>query len=92
MNDADLPIGAPLHPRDSRGRNSVIMCSQLKRSLDGIHHHVSREHLQRYLVQFEFMYTHCKRNDSEAPRRAALDEGAADGELQHPHRLKGQLG
>jgi len=38
--------------------------SQLKRSLYGIHHHVSKEHLDRYLAQFDFMYTLCKLSDS----------------------------
>ncbi len=42
--------------------------SQLKRSIDGTHHHVSTEHLQRYLNQFDFMYTHCKDTDSERMR------------------------
>jgi hypothetical protein len=28
--------------------------SQLKRSIDGAHHHVSREHLSRYLAEFDF--------------------------------------
>jgi transposase-like protein len=31
--------------------------SQLKRSLDGTHHHVSREHLPRYLAEFDFRYS-----------------------------------
>jgi transposase-like protein len=31
--------------------------SQLKRSLDGTHHHVSEEHLPRYLAEFDFRYT-----------------------------------
>lgn len=38
--------------------------SQFKRSLDGTHHHVSREHLDRYVDNFSFMYTHCKKSDS----------------------------
>lgn len=42
--------------------------SQLKRSLDGTHHHVSVEHLQRYLNQFDFLYTHCKATDSDRMR------------------------
>jgi transposase-like protein len=42
--------------------------SQLKRSIDGTHHHVSVEHLQRYLNQFDFLYTHCKRTDSDRMR------------------------
>ena len=28
--------------------------SQLKRSIDGTHHHVSKEHLPRYLAEFDF--------------------------------------
>jgi transposase-like protein len=39
--------------------------SQLKRSLDGTHHHVSREHLHRYLAEFDFRYTTCKLSDVE---------------------------
>jgi len=39
--------------------------SQLKRSLDGTHHHVSREHLHRYLAEFDFRYTTCKQTDTE---------------------------
>ncbi|MEO6502156.1 MAG: IS1595 family transposase [Jatrophihabitantaceae bacterium] len=42
--------------------------SQLKRSLDGTHHHVSVEHLQRYMNQFDFLYTHCKMTDSDRMR------------------------
>lgn len=34
--------------------------SQLKRSIDGTHHQVSTEHLDRYLAQFDFMYSYCK--------------------------------
>ena len=42
--------------------------SQLKRSLDGTHHHVSVQHLQRYLHQFDWLYTHCKATDTERLR------------------------
>jgi hypothetical protein len=38
--------------------------SQLKRSIDGTHHHVSTQHLNRYLAQFDFLYTLCKLSDS----------------------------
>jgi len=30
--------------------------SQLKRSLDGTHHHVSKKHLARYLAEFDYRY------------------------------------
>jgi transposase-like protein len=43
--------------------------SQLKRSIDGTHHHVSVEHLDRYLAQFDFMYSHCRETDSARMRR-----------------------
>ena len=42
--------------------------SQLKRSLDGTHHHVSLWHLDRYLAQFDFMATNCRLTDSERMR------------------------
>lgn len=42
--------------------------SQLKRSLDGTHHHVSPEHLQRYLSHFDFMYSHCRDTDTARMR------------------------
>ena len=38
--------------------------SQLKRSLDGTHHHVSREHLPRYLAEFDFRYSTRKLSDT----------------------------
>jgi transposase-like protein len=42
--------------------------SQLKRSLDGTHHHVSREHLERYLAEFDFRYTTRRLSDPERMR------------------------
>ena len=39
--------------------------SQLKRSLDGTHHHVSREHLGRYLAEFDYHYTTKNMTDTE---------------------------
>jgi hypothetical protein len=43
--------------------------SQLKRSIDGTHHHVSVEHLPRYLDQFDFMYSTRKLSDSARMER-----------------------
>jgi transposase-like protein len=43
--------------------------SQLKRSLDGTHHHVSVEHLHRYLAEFDFRYSTCKMSDSDRTLR-----------------------
>jgi transposase-like protein len=39
--------------------------SQLKRSLDGTHHHVSREHLHRYVSEFDYRFSTCRCSDIE---------------------------
>ena len=38
--------------------------SQLKRSVDGTHHHVSVEHLHRYLAEFDYRYSTRRMSDS----------------------------
>lgn len=38
--------------------------SQLKRSLDGTHHKISREHLDRYLAEFDYRYSTRTMKDS----------------------------
>lgn len=40
--------------------------SQLKRSIDGTHHHVSRRHLHRYLSEFDHRYN--TRTDADGER------------------------
>lgn len=37
--------------------------SQLKRSIDGTHHHVSAKHLDRYLAEFDYRYSTRKQDD-----------------------------
>lgn len=49
--------------------------SQLKRSIDGTHHAVSREHLDRYLAEFDFRYSTRKVNDSERMRMVMGNTG-----------------
>jgi transposase-like protein len=44
--------------------------SQLKRSIDGTHHHVSRAHLPRYLAEFDFRYS--TRFDTDTERMARI--------------------
>jgi hypothetical protein len=44
--------------------------SQLKRSIDGTHHHVSVQHLDRYLAEFNFR--HSTRKSSDTQRLAML--------------------
>ena len=43
--------------------------SQLKRSIDGTYHHVSVEHLSRYLDEFDFRYTTRTLSDSQRLQR-----------------------
>lgn len=43
--------------------------SQLKRSLDGTHHHVSKQHLSRYLAEFDFRFSTRKASDAERMAR-----------------------
>lgn len=50
--------------------------SQLKRSIDGTHHHVSREHLSRYLAEFDYRYSTRKMTDGQ---RTALTITKAEG-------------
>jgi transposase-like protein len=39
--------------------------AQLKRSIDGTHHHVSVEHLDRYLAEFDFRYSTRRMTDGQ---------------------------
>jgi transposase-like protein len=56
--------------RDGVSTNSAEnFFSQLKRSLDGTHHHVSREHLSRYLGEFDFRFTTKDENDGQRMAR-----------------------
>ena len=43
--------------------------SQLKRSIDGTHHHVSAEHLPRYLAEFDYRYSTRKMSDTRRMER-----------------------
>jgi hypothetical protein len=43
--------------------------SQLKRSIDGTHHHVSREHLDRYLAEFDYRHSPRKMSDTDRMSR-----------------------
>jgi len=51
--------------KDGAGTNQAEnYFSQLKRSIDGTHHHVSPEHLDRYLAEFDFRHSTRKATDS----------------------------
>lgn len=62
---------AIVHSRGEYARGNVSTnraegyFAQLKRSIDGTHHHVSREHLHRYLGEFDFRYSTCEQTDNE---------------------------
>lgn len=43
--------------------------SQLKRSIDGTHHHVTEDHLGRYLAEFDYRYSTRKMTDTERTQR-----------------------
>jgi transposase-like protein len=49
--------------------------SQLKRSIDGTHHHVSVDHLHRYLAEFAFRHTYRKDSDTERMARIVSQTG-----------------
>ena len=55
--------------------------AQLKRSIDGTHHHVSEDHLHRYLAEFDFRYSTCKMHDS--PRLEPMVNRAAGRRLSY---------
>lgn len=61
--------------------------SQLKRSIDGTHHHVSVEHLQRYLNEFDFRYT--TRDLSDSARMVRLFSQVAGKRLTYSVSLAG---
>ena len=59
-----------VHARAEYARGDVTtnhvegLLSQLKPSVDGTHHHVSVEHLHRYLAEFDYRYTTRRMTDS----------------------------
>lgn len=55
--------------------------SQLKRSIDVTHHHVSRKHLPRHLAEFDFR--HFTRDDSDTVRMRRLIYQAEGRRLTH---------
>ncbi len=61
--------------------------SQLKRSLDGTHHHISKEHLPRYLAEFDFRYS--TRDLTDTQRMQRLMGRTADRRLSYK-RIAGQ--
>lgn len=52
----------------------------MKRSIDGTHHHVSKEHLSRYLTDVDYGYSTRKESDTE---RMMCPMGQVGGEAPH---------
>ena len=50
-------------PRRWRNQHGRGVFAQFKRSIDGTHHHFSRDHLPRYLAEFDFRNTTRKVGD-----------------------------
>ena len=57
MNGSQKPssTGKDIHTNSVEG-----FWSQLKRSIDGTYHHVTPEHLQGYVNEYAFRYSHRK--------------------------------
>jgi len=63
-------FGEYVNPTSNASTNHVEgFFSQLKRSVDGTHHHVSVEHLPRYLAEFDYRYSYRQDTDTERMRR-----------------------
>ena len=57
--------------RDNAYTNTVEgFFSILKRGINGVYHHVSKEHLHRYLAEFDFRYNNRKIDDTERTLKA----------------------
>lgn len=65
MGHASVNHKAGEYVRDGVSTNQAeSFFAQFKRSLDGTHHSVSKEHLQRYASEFEFRWNTSKMTDS----------------------------
>jgi transposase-like protein len=62
--------------------------SILKRGINGVFHHVSKQHLHRYLSEFDFRHNARKVTDGERARKAL--DGFADKRLMHKDPIRKQ--
>lgn len=73
--------------RDGAYTNTVeSFFSLLKRGIVGAYHHVSKEHLHRYLAEFDFRFTARRMSDGE--RTMAAIRGAAGKRLTYREPLE----
>jgi len=69
------------HAQGEYGRGAVTtntvegFFSQLKRSIDGTHHHVTRRHLPRYLAEFDYRYSTRDLTDGQRTWRTIQQAG-----------------
>ena len=59
-------LGKDIHTNTIEG-----FWSQLKRSIDGTYHHVTPQHLQKYVDEYGFRYSH--RNDEQAMFKTMME-------------------
>jgi len=60
-------LGKDIHTNSMEG-----FWSQLKRSIDGSYHHVTAHHLQKYVDEYSFRYSH--RNDEQAMFKTMMEQ------------------
>jgi hypothetical protein len=72
--------GAGEYVRDDIHTNTLEGCfSIFKRGMKGIYQHCGRQHLHRYVAEFEFRHNHRIANEVNDTERAALILKAAEG-------------
>jgi len=62
--------------------------SLLKRGIIGTYHHISPEHLPRYLAEFDFRYSH--RGEEDSPRTVAAIAGCEGKRLTYKQAIPEQ--
>jgi hypothetical protein len=65
--------------------------SILKRGINGVYHHVGRQHLHRYLSEFDFRYNHRIRLGANDEERARLALKQVDGRRLMYRKPHGKL-
>ncbi|HEX4491463.1 MAG TPA: IS1595 family transposase [Acidimicrobiia bacterium] len=68
-HDAVYHAGGEYVRGDITSNRAENYFSQLKRSLDGTHHRISAEHLDRYLAEFDFRFSTRKLSDTQRMAR-----------------------
>ena len=65
--------------------------SIMKRGITGVYHHVSPQHLKRYLAEFDFRYTErCALNVTDAERTVKAVQGVVGKRMTYKQPVVGQ--